>query len=85
MTDIKGHYDPKFQPVADAFAHCFAEHGEIGSSVSATVEGEVVVDLWGGFADEDQSRPWEENTLCVIFSATKGMVTTAVHMLVERG
>lgn len=85
MIDIKGYCDPKFQAVADAFTRCFTEHGENGASVAVTVEGEMVVDLWGGFMDEEATRPWEEQTLGIIFSATKGIVTTAVHMLVERG
>jgi CubicO group peptidase (beta-lactamase class C family) len=45
----------------------------------------MVVDLWGGFANEERNRPWNEDTLCVLFSATKGIVATAAHMLVERG
>jgi CubicO group peptidase (beta-lactamase class C family) len=85
MMNINGYCDPKFQAVEDAFTQCFTEHGDIGASAAVSVEGEMVVDLWGGFADKDRSRPWEENTLALIFSATKGMVTTAVHMLVERG
>ena len=85
MIDTRGYCDPKFQAVADTFSRCFTEHGDIGASVAVTIEGEKVVDLWGGFTDEDLTRPWDEHTLCVIFSATKGVVTTAVHMLVERG
>jgi CubicO group peptidase (beta-lactamase class C family) len=85
LMDIAGYCDPKFQAVADAFTRCFTEHGDVGASVAVTVEGEMVVDLWGGFMDEEATKPWEEQTLGIVFSATKGIVTTAVHMLVEQG
>jgi len=84
LMDIEGYCDPKFQAVADAFTRCFTEHGEIGAPFAVTVEGEMVVDLWGGFMDEEVTQPWKEQTPCIIFSATKGVVTTAVHRLVAR-
>ena len=85
MTDIQGYCNPKFERVADAFAKNFAENQEVGASIAATVEGEMVVDLWGGFADQKTSRLWEKNSICCVFSATKGVVATVTHMLVERG
>jgi CubicO group peptidase (beta-lactamase class C family) len=62
-TPIDGHYDPKFQAVADAFAANFSERGDHGASVSVTLEGETVVDLWGGWADIDRTQPWQRDTL----------------------
>lgn len=85
MAEINGHCDPKLQRVADAFTECFTKHGEIGASVSATVEGEMVVDLWGGSADAELTRPWKEDTICGVHSAGKGVLATVTHMLVDRG
>ena len=76
---------PGFEPVADTFRANFLERGEIGASLCITVEGETVVDLWGGWADLERGRRWEEDTLNVVFSATKGMVATAYLVLEDRG
>ena len=71
--------------VREAFTRCFTDFGDTGASVCFTVEGETVVDLWGGFRDAAHESPWTEDTLAVVWSATKGITTTAVHMLVDRG
>ena len=44
-----------------------------------------MVDLWGGDADRDAGRPWEQDTIQLVFSTTKGVAATCVHLLVERG
>jgi CubicO group peptidase (beta-lactamase class C family) len=71
--------------VRAAFERTLAERGESGGAFAAMVAGEVVVDLWGGIADTATQRPWEERTCAVIFSGTKGIVATAMLLLVERG
>ena len=44
-----------------------------------------MVDLWAGVADPDTGRPWERDTLHLVYSATKGVPATAAHLLVQRG
>ena len=86
MADpIAGHVAPGFERVRDAFERNFALHDEVGGSCSVYLEGEPVVDLWGGFADRDEARPWERDTLALVFSSTKGVTAVCVHRLVERG
>ncbi len=82
---IDGSTAPRFSAVADAFAENFTAHGEVGAAVSVYHRGVPVVDLWGGFADRDSARPWGRDTLQIVFSATKGVTATCVHLLVERG
>ena len=82
---LRGRYAPEFEPVADAFVRNFEERGEIGASVCVTVDGDSVVDLWGGAADVEQEVPWQEDTMCVVFSSTKGAVALAAHTLVADG
>ena len=48
------------------------ERGELGGAVCVVVAGEVVVDLWGGLRNEATGEPWEEDTMVLVFSATKG-------------
>lgn len=82
---IKGTCDPKFQSIADEFERNFHERGEVGASVSLTIEGETVVDLWGGIADLETQKPWEEDTVSIVWSCTKGATALCAHILSSRG
>ena len=85
MTEIHGTFDPKFEQVRDAFATNFSEGPEVGASVSVTVEGETVVDLWGGYADEAKTKPWERDTIVNVYSTTKTMTALCALTLADRG
>jgi CubicO group peptidase (beta-lactamase class C family) len=81
---VNGYCDDRFERVRDAFERNFSEHGERGASVAITVDGRLVVDLWGGEADA-KGRPWQTDTIVNVYSTTKGLAATAAHMLVDRG
>jgi CubicO group peptidase (beta-lactamase class C family) len=68
-----------------AFERNFSARGEVGASVCVTVEGETVLDLWGGTADPNTGRPWERDTIGVVWSCTKGATALCAHMLASRG
>ena len=59
MTDIHGFANKGFEQVRETFENNFKTLGDLGASYCVTKDGETVVDLWGGFADETKSRPWE--------------------------
>jgi CubicO group peptidase (beta-lactamase class C family) len=61
------------------------EGTEVGLQVAAYVEGELALDVWAGLADEATGRPVDGETLFTVFSATKGVAATAIHMLADRG
>ena len=82
---VQGECQPRFQAVQDEFERNFAERGEIGASVCVIVEGETVVDLWGGTAERRTGRPWEKNTIGVVWSCTKGATALCAHILAARG
>lgn len=82
---ISGECDPRFRVVRDEFDRNFAERGELGASVCVVVDGETVVDLWGGVADPDTGVAWERDTLNVVMSCSKGLAATCLNMLVDRG
>jgi CubicO group peptidase (beta-lactamase class C family) len=63
----------------------FTDHDEVGAAVAVWVDGDLVVNLWGGYADARRRRGWRENTLASVFSGTKGLTSTCVHLLAERG
>jgi CubicO group peptidase (beta-lactamase class C family) len=82
---IRGRCSSRFGQVLEAFARNFDEAGELGAAIAITHEGELVVDLWGGLADDKANRPWEEDMLTTVFSATKGACAVVAHLLAERG
>ena len=82
---ISGACDARFERVREAFTRNFAESGELGASVAVALEGEIVVDLWAGYVDRERTKPWERDTLVLVYSSTKGAVALAAHMLADRG
>ncbi len=88
MSDIMrvhGHVEPGFEPVRATFRANFRRGGETGAAFCAYKDGRMVANLWAGVADVASGRAWEEDTLCVIVSATKGLAATCCLMLAERG
>ena len=88
MTDtaeIHGHVDEGYGAIADAFARNFAEHGELGAAFCLYVDGAERVHLWGGVANARTEQDWDESTLQLVFSTTKGIVATCIARLVQSG
>jgi CubicO group peptidase (beta-lactamase class C family) len=83
--EIHGSCASRFAKVRDAFEQNFALRNEVGAAVAAWVDGELVVNLWAGSADAAGTRPWREDTLATVLSGTKGLTSTCIHQLVERG
>src|SRR5438067_12255422 len=83
--EIEGTCTPEFIRVREQFARNFAERGEVGASVCITVDGETVVDLWGGVADPTSGRPWTADTIGHIWLGTKGATALCAHILASRG
>ncbi|MFN3232950.1 MAG: serine hydrolase domain-containing protein [Alphaproteobacteria bacterium] len=82
---VSGGVAPGFEAVKDVFAKNLADGLEVGAGFTVYRDGEPVVDLWGGHADEAKTRPWQEDTIVNLFSSTKGPMALAVAMLVDRG
>ncbi|MFT5430943.1 MAG: CubicO group peptidase (beta-lactamase class C family), partial [Myxococcota bacterium] len=85
LMQFQGHVEAGYEPVGEAFLQNFAKRGEVGAAVAVFHHGRPVVDIWAGLADKAAKKPWEENTLALLFSATKGMVATCCLMAAERG
>ncbi len=87
--DVRGMTADGFDAVREAFAANFTLRGERGAAMAVYHHGRLVVDLWGGTADadatEEQGRPWTRDTAVLLRSATKGVATTAVLLLADRG
>ena len=82
---ISGYCDERFTAVREAFAANFAERGEVGAGVCVMINGEAVVDLVGGWADEARTRPWQPDTIVNFYSVGKAIVALLVLQLVDAG
>ena len=84
MTDVQGTCDERFAGVREAFIDNFTSGKDVGASVAIVLDGEPVVDLWGGTID-DAGTPWAEDTIINVWSTTKTMTALCALMLADRG
>jgi len=82
---VAGFAQDRFAAARAAFESNLASGADIGASFCATLDGETVVDLWGGFADAAKSRPWEKDTIVNVYSTTKTMTALSALILADRG
>src|SRR3954453_10218460 len=82
---IEGSVEPGWEAVAEAFELNFTESGELGAGVAVYQGEQKVVDLWGGFMDEERERRWERDTIVNMASVDKFMPELGVLMLADRG
>ena len=82
---ISGKTSPRFAAVREAFGLSFADRMELGAALAVVVDGETVVDLWGGHRTLDRSQAWESDTLVNVWSVGKGVMALAIAMLADRG
>ncbi|MCA3565768.1 MAG: beta-lactamase family protein, partial [Bradyrhizobium sp.] len=85
VATIDGFADARFSAAREAFEANFADGEELGASFCATIDGETVVDLWGGFADEACRRPWTRDSIVNVYSITKTMTALTALWLADRG
>lgn len=85
MAEIQGYCDEKFAPVRDVLAQSIDDGNDLGASFAVTVEGEMVIDIWGGHLDPERTQPWQENTIVNVYSSTKTMSFLCALVLADRG
>jgi CubicO group peptidase (beta-lactamase class C family) len=81
----RGFCPPRFSAVSEAFSAHFDQGVELGARFSVAIEGEIVIDLIGGWADRAQTKPYEDHTLNSVFSTTKAMAALMIAKLVDQG
>jgi len=84
-NSIHGTCQDRFAAVRLAMAASLAAGSDVGLSFCATIEGETVVDLWGGHADAAKTRPWQADTIVNVYSTTKTMTALTALLLADRG
>jgi CubicO group peptidase (beta-lactamase class C family) len=84
-TGIEGHVSAGFEAVRDAFAENFSRRHELGGACCVYHRGEKVVDLWGGVRNRATGEPWREDTMVLVYSATKGLAAMTLAVAHSRG
>ncbi|MBI3995848.1 MAG: beta-lactamase family protein [Nitrospirae bacterium] len=82
---IEGHVSTGFDAVRDAFAENFSWRHELGGACCVYHRGEKVVDLWGGVRNKATGEPWQEGTMVLVYSATKGLAAMTLAVAHSRG
>src|SRR5204863_7856803 len=83
--DIEGRVSRGFEAVRETFIENFGRRRELGGACCVFHRGEKVVDLWGGIRNKQTGEPWEENTMVVVHSATKGLAAMTLAIAHSRG
>jgi CubicO group peptidase (beta-lactamase class C family) len=84
-AEVQGTYDDRFRAVYDVLERQLNNGDDIGSAAAVFIDGEPVVDIWGGYIDEARTRPWERDTIVNTFSTTKPMTALCALILADRG
>ncbi len=85
MAELSGSCDPRFDAVREAVQANVDSGEEIGASIVLDLDGEIAIDLWGGFCDEARTVPWTQDTITNVWSTTKTVTSLAALMLADRG
>ena len=87
MTErvVSGYCDPKFAAIEEELSNAINSGFDTGASVAIEYQGEMVVNLWGGYKDRQKTQPWLEDTVVNVFSTTKAITATCILQLIERG
>jgi CubicO group peptidase (beta-lactamase class C family) len=84
MVEVRGSCDARFSAVRDALAESLAGE-DVGASVAVYLDGEPVVDIWGGYVDAARTTPWQADTIVCVWSTTKTMSSLCALILADRG
>ncbi|KAM0189157.1 hypothetical protein ACHAPI_010176 [Fusarium lateritium] len=82
---VKGTYEPPFKGLKDLLDKHITEGNEVGASIVVNIDGQNVVDIWGGYFDQSRTRSWERDTIVNVFSTTKTITSLAALILIDRG
>ncbi|KAH0841076.1 hypothetical protein AYO21_06570 [Fonsecaea monophora] len=85
MAQVQGQCDPRFAKLKDLVEQRIASGEELGASLTLNVGGKTIVDIWGGWADEAKTKPWQADTITNVWSSTKTIATFACLLAHERG
>jgi CubicO group peptidase (beta-lactamase class C family) len=83
--EVQGHCADGFAGVSETLKQNIESGADVGASFTAMLDGEVLVDIWGGHLDEARTTPWERDTIINVWSTTKTMTFLCALILADRG
>ncbi|MEN9505727.1 MAG: hypothetical protein RI958_1653 [Actinomycetota bacterium] len=84
-NEVQGTVDERFVAMREVLQRNLDSGADLGASVAVVLDGEMVVDLWGGWADQERTVAWERDTITNVWSSTKTMMALCALVLVDRG
>ncbi|MBI5089138.1 MAG: beta-lactamase family protein [Actinobacteria bacterium] len=85
MSQVEGTCDARFETMREILQRNIESGADLGASVAVALDGEIVVDLWGGWADPERTTPWARDTITNVWSSTKTMMALSALVLADRG
>jgi CubicO group peptidase (beta-lactamase class C family) len=85
MAKVQGTCDPKFEKVRTLFQEMVETGEEDGAGITASIDGKIVIDIWGGYQDPEKTKTWDKDTIVNVWSSTKTIAALAVLMCHDRG
>ena len=85
MAKVQGYCNAPFEKLKEALEENIASGEELGACITLNIDGKNVVDIWGGYFDEEKTKPWESDTITNVWSSTKTIATFACLLAHERG
>ncbi|KAH7355662.1 beta-lactamase [Pyrenochaeta sp. MPI-SDFR-AT-0127] len=85
MAKVEGTFEDRFASVQKLLQSYIDNGDELGASLVVNIDGKDVVDIWGGYADQDHSRPWKSDTITNVWSTSKTITSLAALVLIDRG
>jgi CubicO group peptidase (beta-lactamase class C family) len=85
FPEVQGHVSPGYEAVREAFVQNFAQRRELGGACCVYHHGTKVVDLWGGVRNKLTGELWEQDTMVLVYSASKGLAAMTLALAHSRG
>src|SRR5262245_16799753 len=82
--NVEGSVSRGFAAVRETFSENFTRRHELGGACSAYLSGEKIVDLWGGVRNKETGQPWQQDTMVIVHSATKGLAAMTLALAHSR-
>src|SRR5215510_13596404 len=83
-TAVQGTCDSVFTALKEALEANLASGEEVGASLAVNIDGKTLVDLWGGWRNQERTQPWQQDTIVNVWSTTKTVTSLAILMLADR-
>ena len=81
--EVHGECDPKFNKVKETFQKLYKEDREIGSCFAVYQDGRPIVDLWGGYQDQDRTKPWEKETIVTVYLFKRLIISSSINQILS--